>query len=254
MKERIISLKKTARLAGLLYLILGITGFYGIMYVPMQIIVSGNIADTSGNIIANEFLFRTGVASHLISVISFLFLALVLYKLFKQVNSQQARLLLTLVIVQVPIIFILEICRLTSLEVLKGEVLKSLTPGQLQDLSWMFIKIHSYGIMIVEIFWGLWLFPFGLLIYKSGFIPRALGVLLILAGIGYTADSLTFILFPQYREFTKIAAFTFSGLGELSTILWLLIVGAKDHLAITIISETEMKRKPTAEKLKEPVT
>jgi hypothetical protein len=108
---------------------------------------------------------------------------------------------------------------------LKGQVLTSLTLEQTQHLSMIFLKVHGYGIMTVEIFWGLWLVPFGLLVYKSGFIPRLLGVLLILAGIGYTLDSFTFILFPGYRAFTMPVAFTLSGLGEVSTIFWLLIKG-----------------------------
>ncbi|MDP9229670.1 MAG: DUF4386 domain-containing protein [Bacteroidota bacterium] len=227
MEQTIGSLKKTARLAGLLYFILGITGYYAIMYVPGKIIVRGDAVATANNILANEFLFRTGIVSHLISVTTFLFLALVLYRLFKQVNEYQAKLLVVLVVVQIPIIFLIETCRITSLMILKGEVLKTLAPEQLQDLSMIFLKIHAYGIQTVEIFWGLWLIPFGQLVYKSGFIPRILGVLLIIAGVGYTVDSFTFMLFPNYREYSQITAFTFSGIGELSIILWLLIKGVR---------------------------
>ncbi len=251
MEEKITSLKKTARLAGLLYLVLGILGFYSIMYVPKRIFVSGDTVTTANNLLVNEFLFRTSIVSHLISVTTFLFLAFTLYKLFKKVNEHQAKLLVALVAVQVPIVFLLETFDITSLMILKGQVFKTLTPLQLQDLSMLFLKIHGYGIMTVEIFWGLWLIPFGQLVYKSVFIPRALGVLLIMAGIGYAVDSLTFMLFPGYRGFTQTAAFIFSGLGEGSTILWLLIIGAKDHLSITIISETETKSRPGIGKLKE---
>jgi hypothetical protein len=100
-------------------------------------------------------------------------------------------------------------------------------------------------------FWGLWLIPFGLLVYKSVFIPRVLGNLLILAGIGYTVDSLTFILVPTFRVFTQPAAFLFSGLGEGLTILWLLIMGAKDHLSITVFSESDAKSNVRIGKLTE---
>jgi hypothetical protein len=143
--------------------------------------------------------------------------------------------------VQVPIIFLLETFDISSLMMLKGEAFKTATLPHLQEISQLFLKIRGYGLMIVEIFWGLWLIPFGLLVYKSVFIPRVLGVLLILAGIGYTVDSLTFILFPIFRVFTQPAAFLFSGLGEGSTILWLLIMGAKDHLSITVFSESDAK-------------
>jgi len=227
MEENITLVKKTARLAGLLYFILAITGFYAIMYVPKQIMVKGDAAATAHNILANEFLFRTGIVSNLVSVTTFLFLAFVLYRLFKQVSERQAKALVALVIVQVPIVFVIETCKITSLMILKGEALKTFAPEQLQDLSMLFLKIHTYGIQTVEIFWGLWLIPFGQLVYKSGFIPRVLGILLIVAGIGYTIDSLTFVLFPNYRQFTQPIALTFSGLGELSIILWLLIKGIK---------------------------
>ena len=198
MRENIVSLKRTARLAGLLYLVLGLLGFYAIMYVPNRIFVRGDTATSAKNLLTDEFLFRTSIVSHLLSVVTFLFLAFVLYKLFRKVNEQQAKLLVALVVVQVPIIFLLETFDISSLMTLKGQVFKAATHAQLQDVSQLFLKIHGYGLMTVEIFWGLWLIPFGLLVYKSVFIPRVLGVLLISAGLGYTIDSLTFLLFPGF--------------------------------------------------------
>ncbi len=225
--------KKNARIAGLLYLLLAIIAPYGVMYVPSKTIVRGDAVATANNILANEFLFRTGIVSHLISVIIFLFLVLVLYRLLKQVNEHQAKLMVALVIVQIPIVFLIETFKITSLMILKGEVLKTLAPEQLQDLAMMFLKIHGYGLSMLEIFMGLWLIPFGLLVYKSGFIPRLLGVLLLIAGIGYIVDSFTFMLFPNYRAFTFQPALIFSGLGELSTMLWLLIKGVKEQQQIS---------------------
>ena len=227
MEEKVTSPKRSGKLAGLLYLTLSITGAYGIMYVPAKIIVSGDPVTTAHNMLANELLFRTGIISQLISVTIFLIMALVLYQIFKGVNEHQAKLLVALVIVQVPIVFIIETFNLTAMMILKGEVLTTLSPEQLSNGAMVFLKAHSYGTMILETFWGLWLIPFGQLVYKSGLIPRTLGVLLIIAGIGYTIDSFTFILFPGYRNFTKLPAFTFSAIGEISTILWLLIKGIK---------------------------
>jgi Domain of unknown function (DUF4386) len=253
MEEKITSLKRTARLAGLLYLILGALGYYALMYVPKKIAPKEDAAVTVNNLPGNEFLFRTGIAAHLISVVTFLFLALVLYKLFKQVNIHRARQLVALVAVQVPVIFVLETFHIASLLILKGDIFKTVSPAQLQEWSMLLIKIHGYGIMILEVFWGLWLIPFGQLIYRSVFIPRLLGILLILAGVGYTVDSLTFILFPAFRSFTQTTAFIFSGLGEGSTILWLLIFGVKDHLSITVVSEKETQWKQPTIKLQEQV-
>lgn len=221
------SLKKTARLAGLLYLFL-VIGAYGIMYVPSQIMVQGNAAATTNNILAKEFLFRTGIVSNLISPIMFVLLVLVLYRLLKQVNEFHAKLMVAFVIVQVPIGFLIETFNITSLMILKGEVMNALEPIQKQDLAMLFLKIHGYGMTTLEIFWGLWLIPFGLLVYKSGFIPRAFGVLLILNGIGYVIESLTFLLFPGYHslvsQYTMVSYF----IGEPPIMLWLLIKGVKE--------------------------
>ena len=222
------STKKTARIAGLLYLILGIIGAYGIMYVPSKIMVRGDAAATSNNILANEFLFRTGIVSQLISSVIFIFLVLVLYRLFKQVNEHQAKLMVAMVIVQIPIAFLIEAFNITSLMILKNEVLKTFELNQKQDMAMLFLKIHGYGIVTLEIFWGLWLIPFGQLVYKSGFIPRILGVLLIMAGIAYIMVSFIFLLLPGYKTFVNQYAFVFFSAGEISTILWLLIKGIKN--------------------------
>ena len=110
--------------------------------------------------------------------------------------------------------------------ILKGKVFVLLEPEELQNLGWLFIKIHGYGITVLEIFWGLWLMPLALLIYKSGFIPRIVGVLGFITGIAYITDSFTFLLFPAYRAllspYLMVAFF-----GEVSIILWLLIKGVK---------------------------
>jgi hypothetical protein len=152
----------------------------------------------------------------------------VLNRLLKAVDTNKAKLMVALVVVQVPVVFVIEILRISALMISKGETLKPLGSEQLHNLSIGFIKTHSYGIMILEIFWGLWLIPFGQLIQKSSIIPRLLGTLLIIAGLGYIIDSLTFILFPSFRVFTKFPALAFSAIGEVTTILWLLIKGVKE--------------------------
>ena len=137
------SLKNTARIAGLLYLLLIITGVYGIMYIPSQIIVPGDSVTTAKNMISNELLFRTGVLNDIISNTIFLFLVLVLYRLFKQVNENQAKLMFALVIVQIPVAFMMEAFNVTSLMILKGEILKTFELSQRQDLAILFLKIND---------------------------------------------------------------------------------------------------------------
>lgn len=221
------SIKKTARLAGLLYLLWVITGLYGVFYVPSQTIVPGDAAATANKILANEFLFRTGIINDIISATLWVFIALLLYRLFKQVNERQAKLLVVLVIVQIPAVFFMEALNIASLMILKGEVLKTFGVSQRQDLAMLFFKINDYGSLVLETFWGLWLLPFGYLVYKSGFIPRILGVFLILNGIAYIIPSFTSLLFPDYTNIVSKFALPFWILGEISIMLWLLIKGVK---------------------------
>lgn len=220
--------KQRARLAGILYLILAITSAYAM-------IVNGK------GLVESEFLNRTAIAGHLASVLSLLFLAFTLHKLFKPVDEHLSRQLLIFVTIQVPIIFLIETFRITSLMIANGKVPLTSTPVEAQNLSVMLIKIHAYGIQLVKVFWGLWLIPFAQLIIKSGFIPKILGILLWLPAIAYPLDSAAFILFPEYRQYTMIPAYTFSGIGEISVISWLLIKGVKDHISIEVVSESDRK-------------
>lgn len=225
MEEKMLTLKKTARIAGLWYLLLVIVGIYGILYVQSEILVHGNAAGTTHNILSHQFLFRTGIFSSILGNFIFLFLVLALYRLFKQVNTRIAKLMVLLVLVQLPISFMLELFNFVSLMILKGETMKGLQPAQKQDFAMLFLNIHTYGLNILEVFWGIWLIPFGYLVYKSGFIPRIIGVLLIIGGIGYMADNFVYILLPEYPSF--ISGFVpLASVGEIAIMLWLLIKGA----------------------------
>lgn len=227
MEEEMNSLKKTARLAGLLYLLLSIAGAYSVFYVPSKTMVRGDAVATANNILAHEFLFRTGIIGALISNTLFVLLALVLYRLFKQVNEHQAKLLVALVIVQIPVVFIMEAFNIASLMIFKGIILKTFELSQRQDLAMLFFKINDYGTMTLETFWGLWLIPLGLLVYKSGFIPRILGVLLIFNSAGWVIDSFTYLLFPDYLASVSKVTMVFQFIGEIPLLLWLLIKGVK---------------------------
>ena len=231
MENKVNSLKKIARLAGLLYLFLIITGVYGIFYVSTQVIVLGDTVTTAKNILANEFLFRTGIINDLISNTIFVLLVLTLYRLFKQVNEHQAKLMVVLVVVQIPFVFIMEAFNITSLMLFKGEILQTFELDQRQDLAMLFLKINDYGTLTLEMFWGLWLLPFGLLVYKSGFIPRIFGILLMIAGIAYMNDSFVALLFPSYSAFLNQPTLLLVAIGEISITLWLLIKGVKINIS-----------------------
>jgi hypothetical protein len=220
--------KKLARIAGVLYLMLAITGVYGLMYVSSQTYVRGDAAATAKNILAHEFLFRTGIAGNLISQTIFVFLVFAFYRLLKQVSEHQAKLMVGLVLVSVPITFICESFKITALLILKGELLPSLPLQQQQEWAMTFFKMYGNGILVAEIFWGLWLIPLGQLFYKSGFMPRILGILLNMGGIAYLIEVGTNLVFPDYRFFVDQFTSVILPISEFSTILWLLIKGVKE--------------------------
>lgn len=135
------------------------------------------------------------------------------------------------VLVSVPISFLNVLNEIAALVLLSGpDFLSVVGKPQLEALALLFLGLHSQGFVIVAIFWGLWLLPLGALVIGSGFAPRVLGLLVILAGLGYLADSFTSLLLPQYRPLVSIVALPFAAVGELSMIAWLLITGAKAQL------------------------
>jgi hypothetical protein len=227
MEEKNTAHIKVTRIPGILYVLMGIPAAFGIMYVPSKIIVQGDPAASATNILAHEFLFRTGIVSQFISNTLFILLVLVLYRIFRQVSSFHAKLMVAFVLVQVPIGFLIETFDIGSLLILKGELMNQLDPLQRQDMAMLFLTLHKYGMITVELFSGLWLIPFGQLVYKSGFIPRILGVLLIIGGIAYIIESLSFWLFPVYQPFVSRITIILYSIGETPIILWFLVRGLK---------------------------
>lgn len=223
------STKKTARIAGLLYLVNAVTGFFGIVYVPSRLVVSGNAAATANNILASERLFRLGMVSELICAAEWVFLLWVLYRLFIGVSKTHASLMMILGLVFIPIMCVNVVNEIAALMILRGpDFLSVFDRYQQRAMAMLFLDLRDYGYMVGWIF-GLWLFPLGVLVYRSGFLPRILGVLLIAAGFGYIADSVTPLLLPAYANVVgRIASIPLT-LGEPAMILWLLIRGAKEQ-------------------------
>src|SRR6266403_3543074 len=221
------SSKNPGRFAGLLYILMSIPGVFAMMYVPGKLIVHANAAATASNIAAHETLFRLGIAAQLIGQAGFIFVALALYHLLKGVNRWLASLMVTLVVVQVPIAFLNELNSIAALVLVRGaDFLSIFEKPQRDALAMLFLNLHFHGLVVDEIFWGLWLVPLALLVYRSRFLPRFLGVWLALAGFAWVILSLTGILSPQYQDkvFTFTQPFSF---GELVFMFWLLIMGAK---------------------------
>lgn len=225
MENKTINLKRQAHISGFLYLILAITGGYGIMYVPSQLVVRGDLVLTTSNLLNHEFLFRSGILSNLIAQTVFLFLVLSLYKLFEKVDKGLVRTMFALVVVAVPISFFIIFNQLHALLLLKEDFTKLVEPKQMQVTTMSLLRFYDYGTVVIGIFWGLWLIPFGQLMYKSGFMPKVLGILLIVGGLAYVIDAATFVLFPDWHGFTGGIVGIASSLAEISTVFWLLIMG-----------------------------
>ncbi len=211
-----------ARVAGVLYLSLVPLAFLGFPYGPSYLFVPGNAAATANHIIASESLFRLGIVINLLGAIVNVFVALALYRLLKPVNKNIASLMVMFQLLSVPIGMLNELNHVAVLLLLRNsDYLKVFTASQLQALVFVFHDLHNYGLSIAKPFWGLWLFPMGYLVFKSGFLPRILGILLIVGCFGWLTVSLSAFLLPDYRvEFLMI-----TGVGEILLPLWLLIKG-----------------------------
>jgi hypothetical protein len=221
------STKKQARVAGLLYLLASIIGFFCLAYVPGKLIVSGDATATANRIRASETLLRLGIASELIAFTIFIFVVLALYRLFKAVSEKHAVAMATLLLISIPVSLLNLLNEIAALVLVSGaSFLSAFEKGQLDALAYMFLRLHGQGFIVAQIFWGLWLFPFGILVIRSGFIPRFLGYLLFIAASGYLASSFTSLLLPSYRHLVDQFAMLLEA-GELPIIFWLLIWGAK---------------------------
>lgn len=221
------ALKKQAQQAGLLYLTSSVFAVYSWVYVSSKLIVTGDATATASRIRASETLFRIGIGSELIGLILFMFVVLALYRLFRPVSQTHAVAMAALLLMSLPISFASVINEIAALIVIKGAgFLSVFDQHQLDALAYLFLRLDSHGYVVAQIFWGLWLFPFGILVVRSGFIPRFLGYLLFVAGVGYIANSGAALFLPAYRHAISQVADRLQ-MAELPIILWLLIWGAR---------------------------
>jgi hypothetical protein len=226
------STRNPGRFAGLLYVLISIPGFFALLYVPSKLIVHGDATATAGNIAAHETLFRLSIACSLIGQAGFIFVALALYDLLKGVNPRQALVMLTLILVGAPIALLNELNAVAALVLVRGaDFLSVFDKAQRDALAMLFLNLHGYGFDVAGILWGLWLFPLGLLVYRSGFIPRVLGVLLMLNTFTFPVNSLMWLVLPEYAHIVSRWMKPF-GFGEIVFMLWLVIMGARPKAKI----------------------
>jgi hypothetical protein len=218
---------KAARIAGAVYLSLVFTAPFTLLYVPGKLIVRGDATATASNVLAHETLFRLAIIGDLFTHVIFICLGIALYRLLSSVNKTWAMMMLAFVAVSAAVGFLDTLNNLAALILFRGgDFLAVFDKAQLNALGYLFIRLHSQGVFMNELFWGLWLFPFGLLVFRSGFLPRFIGVWLMINCFGYVALCLIALLAQQYYQ----AAFRWAQpllLGELAIMLWLLIKGAK---------------------------
>jgi hypothetical protein len=211
-----------ARLAGFLYLFANLFAPFTLVYLPARFIVRGDAAATASNVLASASLFRLGIGLSLFTFIAQIFLALALYQLLKVVNKNMAALMVIFALTAVPIAMLNELLQLAVLRLLSGAgYLAAFSPDQLNAAALLLLGLHGQGYEIAQIFWGLWLFPMGYLVFKSGFLPRILGILLIIAGVGYVVQSFAAFVWPSLQ----LDIIFVTGWGELLLLLWLLIKG-----------------------------
>lgn len=222
-------MKGNAKTAGLLYLVTVVTGMFYLGYVPSRLASHGDAAATVARLLQSESLFRLGIVAELACHAAFLLLPLALYRLLVGTGRNAAVLMVAFATVSVPIAFANTVHRFEVLSLLgDAGYLKAFTAMQLQAQVMLQLDAYRHGLLVLEVFWGAWLLPFGYLVFKCGFLPRLLGVLLVLGGMGYLVDFLGTVLLPAYPASTVSDYIMLpASLGEIGTCLWLLAVGAR---------------------------
>ena len=221
------SLKKQSRIAAALYFLNGLPAPFALLYVPSVLIVRGNAIATANNVRDSEILLRLGMAGELFSSTVVIFAVLAFYSLFKAVSEKHARAMLILMLISVPISYLNVLNDLAAIAFAHGPEFLSAVfdKQQLDAFVLFFLRLHNHGFALAQIFWGLWLFPFGIAVMRSGFIPRFVGIATIMAGCGYVINSSVTLFLPASAQGIGDLAMIL-GVGELA-FFWLLIWGAK---------------------------
>jgi hypothetical protein len=228
------STRNPGRIAGFWYLLLVLIGPLRLIYIPNKLFVQGDASATASNIAAHEGLFRFGMAADLVGAIVIIFMTLAFYRLFKGVDQHLAVLVVILGGVMPSLLYLVNVATdATTLMLVRGaDFLSTFDKPQRDTLSMLFLRLRDYQTTAAEILWGAWLFPLGMLVYRSHFLPRFLGVWLVINGITYVALSLTGVLVPDYQG----KVFTYGQpafFAEIVFMLWLVIKGAKPPVIST---------------------
>lgn len=220
------SIKKQAHLAGVLYLLVIVFGVFAELFVRKKLIIPGNPGQSVQQILANQALFRVGFISDLLMQLSFFFLALALFRLLEKVNQSYASFMVLCVAIGVAIMCLNMLNQYAVILILeKSNFMEVFEPSQTEALIALFMELQRNGYRIAQVFFGLWLLPLGYLSYHSGFIPKIIGILLIIACFSFLLDFLLFFGISDYpAKLSSIVTFP-TTIAEFAMCFWLLIVG-----------------------------
>lgn len=226
-EEKMNSNKKTARIAGLLFLMMVLFGLFAEIFFRQKLFVLNDIAATANNISSNVFLYRMGIVSDILMSLSYLLTALLLYKLLSSVNKKLAAVMVVFAIAGSVLLMINVLNEMAPMYILSGNnFLNAFDPGQQKSLAMLFYNLYLHGYMIGQIFFALWVLPLGVLIYKSGFIPKIFGILFVIETIfGLTAVTVHFLVPNETIETIVLLP---AMIAEFSFMFWLLIRGINE--------------------------
>ena len=220
--------KMIGRLAGLAYLVVVLAGIFSLAYVPGKVTVAGDIAATIANMSEMQSLYRLGLAAFVVQMLAFIVLPLVLYRLFEPVNRTAAFWMVLLALLSVPLSFIALSHKLDALSLVTDPKFSGIDVEMLNVNVQLALRGYGNTLMLASVFWGLWLLPFGWLVFRSGFLPRIFGVLLMLGCFGYLIDVFTTVLWPEFGGYPLARFVTLpASLGEIGICLWLLIFSTR---------------------------
>jgi hypothetical protein len=225
--------RKTARTAGVLYLLSGLSGVFSYVYLPTQFIVPSDGVATAARITARPVVYNMGIVSDVAGQILLVCAVLQLYALLRDVNRARARLMVVFVVLAAAVQFANAFNLLAPTILLGGmSYLTPFTTAQADALALAFLRLRETGMLVTQVFWGLWLLPLGLLVIASGFVPRVLGMALVVASVGYVAASAAYFMMPVHGHIVTHFAMPIGGVAETAMILWLIVKGVRTNSLI----------------------
>lgn len=223
----------TVRLAASLFLFLCIPlSLWETNYVHAKIFVAQDPVGTANNLLSNEFIFRTSIVSHLIATFVFLIMILLFYRILKPVDKQLSWLMIIPILAQIPIVFVFEALNFTALMTLKAEARPTFDVAQQQEVAYFLLRAHRYAFGADKIIFGLCFIPFGMLVFRSRVAPRVIGILMIIGGAGYVADTFLYILLRRADYLIVQPIKLFASASYALGLLWFLVKGVSNQTVL----------------------